>query len=159
IVWTACIAAILGIGQYAGILNWLFPHYPGSSPIYSVFANPGLLGGFVAIATPLILTHYLKSERLELQSHLVMAILLSALLMSGARTAWLACAAGCFIAIWSYRARVRRLAPVFVTFVLAALVCIVLAPGPIRDRIATTFTSSDAGMNLRWWFWAGTWKM
>ncbi len=93
VILTAGIAAVLGIIQFTGLLEVLFPAFNNSLPIYSVFGNSGLLGGYLAIAIPLLLRKYFEDERFKIAYLFACAVLLAAMLLTGARTAWLACAA------------------------------------------------------------------
>ena len=158
IVATATCAAALGIGQYVRAMPFLFPSYPGTSPIYSVFGNSGLLGGYIAIALPLALAMFLQTKPFRPLTLATLAVLATALLLTGSRTAWLAGALGCAVSVWKYP-NVRRTATAASVLAAVATLCIVIAPAATVSRAAMSFTASDAGANLRWWFWAGTWEM
>lgn len=152
------VAAILGIAQYAGLVTPLFPRYPGASPIYSVFGNSGLLGGYIAVALPLLLATYLRGKSWQPYHLIALAVLASALLLTGARTAWLACALGCAVSVWNFPSP-RAMARVVLTVAVVATTCMLLAPEATVSRAAMSFSAADPGANLRQWFWAGTWEM
>lgn len=151
-------ASLLAIGQYAGVLTFLFPDFPASSPVYSVFGNPGLLGGYTAIALPLALAMLLRDARARPLLLFTLCTLMCALLLSGARSAWLASAAGCAVVIW-VRPDFRKTSVVSLALCATAIACVLIAPQQTATRMASTFRASDAGIGLRWWFWAGTWEM
>ncbi|NUM53292.1 MAG: O-antigen ligase family protein [Candidatus Hydrogenedentes bacterium] len=158
IIATATVAAVLGIGQFAGLAPFLFPAYPGSSPIYSVFGNSGLLGGYIAAAMPLLLGKYLQGRSWQPLTLAVLGVLGCALLLTGARTAWLACAIGCAVAVWKFP-NVRGAGGAALILTSVATLCVLFAPAATVSRVAMTFSSVDDGANLRWWFWAGAWEM
>ncbi|MDZ4860679.1 MAG: O-antigen ligase family protein [Candidatus Hydrogenedentes bacterium] len=159
IIGTAAIASVLGIAQYTNLLNFLFPRFPGAAPMYSVFGNPGLLGGYVAMAIPLLLVRYAERERIRPLEIIALSLLTCALLLSGARTAWLACAVGCFVAMWPLAVKPARLIILAIPLLLVSVLCVVFAPEQTIVRAAKTLSAADAGPHLRWWFWAGTFEM
>ncbi|MCC6152971.1 MAG: O-antigen ligase family protein [Candidatus Hydrogenedentes bacterium] len=158
IVVTATSAAALAIAQYAGLITFLFPKFPGASRVYSVFGNSGLLGGYLAVAIPLALAKYLNEKATASILVVAMAIMACALLLSGARTAWFACAVGCAICVWR-SADLRKIGLLCGVLAGVTAACVLLAPANTVSRAASLFSGSDAGANLRMWFWAGTWQM
>jgi O-antigen ligase len=151
-------AALLGVGQYAGILTYLFPAYPASSPIYSVFGNSGLLGGYSAIALSLAFALYLRSSPKNLVLPLALAVLTGALVLSGARTAWIAGIVGCAISIRK-TTDARKIAGAIGIISIVTIACLIFAPAATVSKFMLSFRTEDAGANLRWWFWAGTGEM
>lgn len=154
---TGTMAAVLAIGQYAGMLPFLFPRYAGASPVYSVFGNAGLLGGYLAVALPLTLSRFLDRHSARTIFLAGAALMVFALLLSGARSAWIAAGAGCIVAVWR-NPRVRDVAVAAGALFAAAVLCVAVAPDATLAKAAQTFSPADAGTRLRLWFWAGTWE-
>lgn len=155
---TGGIAAALAIGQYAGLLPFLFPEFAGASPVYSVFGNPGLLGGYLAVALPLTLSNFLDRRGARPIVLTGAALMTFALLLSGARSAWIAAGVGCAVAVWR-NPRVRDVAIAAGALFAASVLCVILAPEATLVKAAQTFSQADAGGRLRLWFWAGTWEI
>ncbi|MCC6796173.1 MAG: O-antigen ligase family protein [Candidatus Hydrogenedentes bacterium] len=151
-------ASLLAIGQYAGVLTFLFPDIPASSPVYSVFGNSGLLGGYTAIAIPLAFALYLRDSRARPWLLFTLCTLMCALLLSGARSAWVASAAGCAVVIWK-RPDFRKISLVSIALCAVSVVCVLVAPQQTVTRMANLFRTADAGIGLRLWFWAGAGEM
>ncbi len=158
IMFAATCASAFAIGQYAGLLNFMFPSYPAASPVYSVFGNPGLLGGYIAVALPLALSMYFRGKFAQPVLLAVMGFMMCALLLSGARSAWLAAAVGSAVVVWK-GSELRKTAVVSLVLVAVAIACVLLAPAQTVARASNLFSASDAGLGLRWWFWAGAWEM
>jgi len=155
------LVALLGILQYHRLLPYFFPEFPHyTQPIYSVFGNQDLFGGYVAIG--LILTlHAWREGRgaTKLHTPLIVALLLLlgyALLLSGARSALLAVLLGA-LALLAARPRFtkRDAALGAISLVCIASAVVLLDPSPF-SRIANTFTESDVGGRARLWMWDGT---
>lgn len=158
----ALAVAALALGQFAGVLNFLFPvnpHY--DQRMYSVFGNQDLLGGYMAAAMAVLWARaaWAKTHAQFAGLALAQAVLAVALLLSGCRSAWAACAAGLVLAYWARpQARViqRRLA---LAMLAVALPCFALAWESTGARVVRLFASSDTGANVRLWIWDGALRM
>ncbi|MCC6696062.1 MAG: O-antigen ligase family protein [Candidatus Hydrogenedentes bacterium] len=160
IVGSAVIVGILATLQYGRLMPHFFPDYGGTAQrIYSVFGNAGLLGGYLAIAFPLALHDAFKPGRTGRIALVALAIIAGALLLSGARSAWLAAAAGAaFILVSARPARGRLIAMGVVAVAFVTILCLI-APEETVERLISMFRSVDPGRSLREWFWLGTWRM
>jgi len=159
IVITGVLSALLGIGQYFGALDVLFPRFSDASGVYSVFGNAGLLGGYLAIAMPLAIAHYIAAARLRPHYIAAITVLAFGLLLTGARSAWIACAVGMILVIaTAHRNRVRLMILLLVLGSTSAIAAM-LAPTAVIGRASQLFSGSDSGAGLRWWFWSGAWEM
>ncbi len=108
--------ALLGLVQYWDYCPWLFPSFPTyTQPIYSVFGNQDLLGGFLAVTLCISLDTFFISWNtcdsirrrkyrvcigLGVECFLVGAVLL----LSQCRSAWLSLGAGLFCALFFSKA-------------------------------------------------------
>lgn len=161
----AVAVALLGVLQYAGWIGAILPAFPGyTQPIYSVFGNQDLLGGYLAPALPLLFwTATRATGPARLAATIGVFPVAAALVLSGSRSAWLAALTGvAVLAIAAHadggadRARWSRVA-------LAAAAGLLLAaawswPHPAR-RVAETFGGNDVGGPARLWFWDGALRM
>jgi O-antigen ligase len=161
------LVGVLALLQYAGVLEILFPVFPGyDQRAYSVFGNQNLLGGYMAVNLVLLLSLAVRARKKTLSRVLLFtftfAILLGALILSSTRTAWFAALAGCmalllspgiflrlFRMLWIRQAR-QILLPLLVAALLLGMGTPLLV-----ERISKTFTKSDIGGRARLWFWAG----
>lgn len=158
VAWTALLCASLAVAQFAGLLTAILPEYPGSG-VYSVFGNSGLLGGFLAIALPIQLMRYLRSASLSVAHLMFTCLLVGALLLTGARTAWLAATVGCALVTIGKRPAGARVFLLAACLAAVSTACVFAAPQFTVERIASTFSPGDAGANLRKWFWLGAWHV
>ena len=165
------VIALLALLQYGGMINRLFPVFPGyDQRAYSVFGNQNLLGGFMAVLLALLLSLFRWTPRMQ-RGHFVasvalFAMLLGALLVSGTRTAWLAAVVGCgYTLLMGTRPRktrllLRRPRTVRVVVIVLTVIAILAVGAPLlTTRIALTFTERDVGGHARLWFWAGASRM
>ncbi|MBI5091405.1 MAG: O-antigen ligase family protein, partial [Candidatus Hydrogenedentes bacterium] len=154
------LVAVLGIGQYAGLLSGLFPVYPSyTQRVYSVFGNQDLFGGYLAVVLAVSLMRLSGRPRWFSVRLFAIGCVCLGLLLSASRTAWLAAAAGCLVTLYHVRwSRVRWLTVLGVIGVVVAT-GVLLAPQATLHRIATTFHAEDHGGRLRLWFWDGAVRM
>ncbi len=163
--------AVLGILQYMGLLEGMFPVFETyNQPAYSVFGNQDYLGGYLAMGIPLLVYRFLVRPRADYFALLSMLILLGGLLLTGSRSAWLAAIIGVATSLFMLARAVKReptlsnLLPkrlLLLASVSAALIAVTvsMAPETTLQRIAMTFSTQDKGGTLRLWFWDGTWRM
>ncbi len=159
-VLSGVLVSMLGILQYLGLAATLFPSFPGyDQPIYSVFGNQDLLGGYVAVTATVLITQIDRSVRTAALGLAALGVLLTALVLTGSRSAWLAAAVGLMLGFPWRRVSLRR-------GMLSVLVVIIAAGGVAgltwehtRGRLVETFSRSDVGGNARLWFWDGTTRM
>ncbi len=161
----------LALLQYAGLIDFLFPVFPGyDQRAYSVFGNQNLLGGFMALNLVLLVSVAGHIRQMRTGAFVVwliiFSILLGALLISGTRTAWLAAAVGCTVTITTclplHRAKrlLRRRHGWRATAVVVTTLLILTLGAPLLStRITHTFSADDTGGNLRLWFWTGAARM
>lgn len=128
-----------------------FHHYP--HPIYSIFGNQNLLGGYLAIAVPLIIPNRFTTDRFQNSRYLFLVLLLATCFLSGARSAWLAIALAT-LCTFPYR-RLNYTHFIYsLPIVLILLVLLGLFPYTTLDRITHTFTTADTGLHVRHWIWS-----
>jgi O-antigen ligase len=154
--------AVVGLAQYAGLAHAVLPAVAGyDQPVYSVFGNQDLFGGYLALGSTLLLADWTRSRSARWHALQTGALLLlsAGLVLSGSRSAWLAAAAGAALVLaqrGSRRARWGRLVAVVLLGVLPAVV--IAWPRPL-ERITATFSAGDVGGPARLWFWDGTMRM
>ncbi len=166
VIASGTLVGTLALLQYFSMIDFLFPVFPAyTQRAYSVFGNQNLLGGYVALCIPPVLSKILRPRKILICKLLfysaVFSILLGALVVSSTRSAWLAAAVGCIwvitgrSALKKYRRTTAlRWPQLLVLFV--PLVLIVAASAPlIHSRLNATFSDDDIGGNSRIWFWAG----
>lgn len=156
-VLSAVVAALLGLFQYAGLLPFMFPAFgSGTQPTYSVFGNQGLFGGYLAMALPFLVRPFLVAATVNLPALSGAVVVISGLLISGCRSAWLAAITGVALAFPYKTFRWRRVIAVALV-VVGLTVCIGLAAPEITvGRVTRMWTENDQGVRLRLWFWDGT---
>ncbi|MBI3117848.1 MAG: O-antigen ligase family protein [Candidatus Hydrogenedentes bacterium] len=155
------LAAALGGAQFAGLFPALFPGVAGyDQPMYSVFGNQGLLGGYLALILPLVLWRYHTAPRIARLLLLVAAAIMGAAWgLSGARSAWLAGTLGIGLTLWLLRRRRWRcLAPAGVG-ILSAIAMLLITWTTSGQRLQHTLESSDVGGRARLWFWDAALRM
>ncbi|MCC6145636.1 MAG: O-antigen ligase family protein, partial [Candidatus Hydrogenedentes bacterium] len=160
IIAAGVLAALLGILQYLGLVPFLFPVFPNyTQPVYSVFGNQDLFGGFLAISLTLAALQFFNQHRISAPGIVVPLVLSIGLALSASRSAWLAAAAGILTAILMARPPRRRLFYGALALVLLAAGLAFVAPEQTVGRVLETFSAGDDGGRLRLWFWDGTWRM
>ena len=152
--------AVLGLAQYAAVIPHLFPEFPGySQPMYSVFGNQDLLGGYLAIVLPILAHRFVSRGKPDVPSLAGFILTAVVLLLSQCRSAWLAAAIGVAIALaFADRQAGRVWALAGLSLLLISLVA-VLAPSAVAHRVASTLEFNDVGIRARLWFWDGTLRM
>ena len=160
LVLSAVAAGLLGLAQYAGTLTALFPRFENyNQPVYSVFGNQDLFGGYLALALPILVWSLYNAPRGRLLVFAATVVLGVAIVLSQSRSAWLAAAVGVAVAVPMRRAQwVRARLPLFAlaALVLAGLAC---AWPVLSSRVLETWSPSDTGGRARLWFWSGAWRM
>ncbi len=161
VIVAALAVALLALGQFAGWLDGLFPPQLGyTQPMYSVFGNQNLLGGFAALGFVLAVYQALNAARLFWPWVLGAAVLGLVLLLSESRTAWLAAAAGLLWAIGPARRSPRRAGILAGAGAVAAIAALAAAgPETLSERLTDPFGAEDVGGRARLWFWEGAWRM
>ncbi|MDQ1256411.1 MAG: hypothetical protein QG656_1007 [Candidatus Hydrogenedentes bacterium] len=157
---SSILVAVLGLLQYAGLLPAMFPVCEGyDQRVYSVFGNQDLYGGYLAVGLPLFVWRFLTRQPFDKRSLLCFAILLSGLLVSGSRSAWLAACIG-ILAVIPYRRVTRTGAAILATTcIVIAFAAVCIAPESTVQRVTRTFGHEDQGGRLRLWFWDGALRM
>lgn len=154
---TATIAALLAIAQRIGFATSLLPEFEDSpDPLYSVFGNSGLLGGYLAMAIPLAIHRIMTSHKFPM-SLLVLAVVTPALVLSGSRAAWIGSAIGTLLILPYNGMNLRRAAAIIVVIVCSSAATLVqfqeTRPGEwLREEKQDT-------IRLRFWFWDGAIRM
>lgn len=154
--------AVVGLAQYAGLTRAWLPAFAGyTQPVYSVFGNQDLFGGYLALGFTLVLGAPAVPRTPWRQAMAIIALLLlaGALVLSGSRSAWLAAAAGVLFSLSPAAPRGLRLRRLGVVLVLGVLPFAMLASPRPLERIMATFSPSDVGGSARLWFWDGTLRM
>lgn len=160
VVATAGIASALALAQKAGWLSFLFPPFSEESlRPYSVFGNASLLGGYLAVALPLLLHRSLTRPRYNPLETAGLSLIGAALLISGARSAWLAAFAGSLVVLCRKGIHVKRAMLLSFIAPLIVVVAVFADPNSTLDRFLLTFSESDSGLGLRWWFIVGTLRL
>lgn len=167
LITSSTLVALLAIGQYLGILRFLFPVFEGyTQPVYSVFGNQDLLGGYMALGLVLLLekcfsNNNTSSVLARFILLLVFLLILWALVLSHSRSAWLAASFGIAWCVLQQRKQLTGSSMykwLMGGAVLAVPVLIFYAP-TLYNRIALTFSTDDTGGRLRLWFWDGAMRM
>src|SRR5690606_10121853 len=151
------IVAVLGILQYAGLLPFLFPAFPGyDQRVYSVFGNQDLFGGYLAVTLALALATPAAARRAQARALGIAPVLFAGLLLSGSRSAWAAAAVGGVVALSSARPSRRRIVVFGSAILLAGAVTVLLAPESTISRARSAFSGDDVGVRARAWIARGT---
>jgi O-antigen ligase len=157
---SAALAGLLAILQFMGVVPYLFPEYNGNAhAMYSVFGNPGLLGGYLAAGLPLALYEMSTARKAYVLRLLACVVIIAALALSGTRSAWIAAAAGTAFAVLHGRLWNRRALAGSGILALTLLGVVFLAPEFTTGRMQNALHGADPSMGLRYWFWAGTMEM
>ncbi|MBI2424403.1 MAG: O-antigen ligase family protein [Candidatus Hydrogenedentes bacterium] len=163
-VCAASLAALLGLLQYGGLLAPLLPsfaHY--DQAMYSVFGNQDALGSYIVLALPFLIRAIFENSAVPAWRTFIrwilFALLLSALILSGARSAWLAALGGMGALFWaaSPAGRVKLGYAAVAAGLLAAV--IIFAVPEVYQKLSGSLESTDAGVRGRLWFWAGAIRM
>jgi O-antigen ligase len=154
---TATIAGALAFVQRGGWALWLFPEFVDSpDPLYSVFGNSGLLGGYMAIAIPLAVHRALR-VRTAVLPWIAAAVCVPVLIMSGSRGGMLGAIAGTAL-ILPYRELPIRRAIAFAAICAFTVIAPRLVPGEFGTGSWTSPEKVDT-IRLRFWFWDGALRM
>ncbi len=158
LVLSATAVALLGLLQYTGLADALLPPTPGyTQPMYSVFGNQDLLGGYVAMGIALAVA-LMRTASARRRTGLAVALLVlcSALVASGSRSAWFAALVGVSIALPWRGPALRRVA---VLLLPAGGMGLFFFGGIAWQRLAASFGEGDTGWRVRLWLWDGTLRM
>ena len=154
---SAVAVGLLGILQYAGLIPFCLPPVEGyDQRAYSVFGNQDLFGGYLAIALPLLIH---RLPRNPLAGYPALAVILTALVLSGSRSAWLAAAAGILIGFPYSKADLRRWRLPGALAAVALAIAVALTWPQTSARVRNTLSPQDAGGRIRLWIWDGTRRM
>jgi O-antigen ligase len=155
------LVALLALLQYAGLLTSLFPIFPAyDQPMYSVFGNQDLLGGYLALGLTLMLVRAGRGGRAAMAAYAGLAVLIPALLLSGSRSAWLAAACGAAVALAPMlKGRRSQAAALIGVMLLVTVLVVVSAPTQTLRRALGTFAEDDVGGRVRLWIWDGGLRM
>jgi O-antigen ligase len=175
---SAALVAALGLIQYAGFRagELLFPMFPAyTQPVYSVFGNQDLYGGYLALGVPLLINRvsgigYRVSGPLTRIGNwaalLGFAAVVPGIMISGSRSAWLAACVGTAVSVfgsWNSglpqdpKPETRYPIPALVVLLMAVTAWLV--PGATVNRVLATFGAEDRGVHARLWMWEGTLSM
>ena len=164
--YTAAGISLAALGQWVGWLTPLFPVFPQyTQPMYSVFGNQNLLGGYLALAVPLL---WLELQSEEAQARrvsqriwkaLLLGVVLLGLILSGSRSAWLAAAVGGFAAHFFVRRLYRRYRIGLAVLLAASAVGMSFSWEWTAHRVLQTGRPTDTGARLRLWFWDTAYRM
>jgi O-antigen ligase len=148
--------SLLAIAQYVGIASEIFPKYEGQAhALYSVFGNPGLMGGYLALGLP-IAFHYSSKATTSRAFWMASTVIISVGLgISGTRSAWAAAIAGTLFVVVSGKLWNRHALACVLLIALAGLCVVFLAPEQTVDRIYDVVERVDPSSGLRLWFWSG----
>lgn len=160
LILSGVLVSLLALGQFLGVLGHFFPEFPHyDQQIYSVFGNQDDLGGYLAIMTVFVATAWLQQRMGASWALPLMALMAVVLLLSGARSAWLAAAIGSIVAVLIARPPLRRLALAGGAGVLAVAVGVALHGPYLLARLGRSFSEGDIGWQARRWMWEASWAM
>lgn len=156
IIASAVAVSALALAQFAGLVPVLFPVYEGHAhPLYSVFGNPGLMGGYVALGLP-IAFHFASGKtgaRFVWMASIVP--ICAGLAISGTRSAWAAALAGVLFVLAYERLWNRYAAATLLLVLLAVAALVLIAPDQTIGRFESAALGGDSSSSLRFWFWSG----
>ncbi len=165
VVLAGAVAAFLATLEYAGVLPTLFPRFSDNTPLYSVFGNADLFGGYLAAVVPLLAGSLFTNQQATLPRMRRIALLfllmvvVFGLTLSGSRGAWIAGTVGLMVLIPS-SVRGTRWAYVAICLCLVSVVsAFVIGSGYLTQRAHELFSLEGTGLALRLWFWDGTIRM
>lgn len=147
----ATLCAVLALLQRVGALPFLFPafnHY--DQKMYSVFGNQGGLGAMCAIGLVVLIAS--PGVRFRWLSVVVALVLFGTLLLSGARSAWIALAVG-IVAAGFQRVKLSTRHSLLFGATGLSLVALVLIFAP---EIRAKWMGGGIGEEARLWFWRGS---
>ncbi len=154
---TASAASVLALVQGFDLVRWLFPAFEGApDPLYSVFGNSGLLGGYIAMAVPITI-HRAMTKNNAVLSLPMLATYMPALAFSASRAAWLAALIGTLV-VFPYRAIPVRRAVGF-AFIAIVMAAAAFALFPETRRSLSFADGALDTLRLRIWFWDGAVRM
>ncbi len=154
---TAAATAALVFVQRIRLAPWLFSEFDASAdPVYSVFGNSGLLGGYLAMAIPIAFHRALTTSRIT-TSLSVIIVITPALVLSGSRASWLAALIGTLV-VFPYRAISPQRT---VATGIALTAAIILTFSLFSETRSAAWPAEDftETMRLRLWFWDGAVRM
>lgn len=159
--WPLCLAlvglacAILALLQRAGALSSLFPVFPQyTQPMYSVFGNQGLLGGFLAMSLTALLPFLAKSRGIwSLCLGVAATLLFAALVLAASRAAVLALGAGVLCLLALRRLSWRQAGILMLAAATVTGCCAYWGRGELIARWAGAHGAADTGGQFRPWLW------
>ncbi len=153
------LAACLALLQGAGMLQGLFPPFPEyGQPMYSVFGNQAMLGGFSAACLALApgLAQMRRHWKWRTATGGAAAILAATVVLSGSIAAWLAAGIGLGVSIIGQGCpALRTVAMLVLPGIAAAILAMAVSP-EIWLSDAKTFGQT---LGLRLWFWMAALRM
>jgi O-antigen ligase len=159
IILSSVVVSLLALGQKFGLLLALFPVVEGyTQPIYSVFGNQNLLGGYMAVGLPVLLFKYIQNPA-KRQYAALFLLLLTTLILSESRTAWLASAAGIGTVFYDNHKNTAKKTYLILGSVGALCILIPIFSGSVYQKIIHTGTAEDVSFGLRQWIWTGSFGM
>lgn len=154
------LVSLLALGQFFGILHPFFPDFPHyDQAIYSVFGNQDDLGGYLAILLVFGGSAWIQARWRGRRVVPVLALFGIVLLLSGSRSAWLAAALGCLVAVAHMGPTKRQLAIAGGAGAGALLVGLALHGPYLIQRLGQSFSAGDTGWQARLWIWDASWAM
>lgn len=154
---TATIAALLAYLQRFERATWIFPIFEDSiDPIYSVFGNSGLLGGYLAMAVPMAVHRALTAKR-PAAPLLILVTITPILVLTSSRGSWVAAILGTLIII-PYRDLLKKrfwVTTAILVISTAATLINVQGTGPSH----WLSEEKQDTIRLRLWFWDGAQRM
>lgn len=156
----ALAVSLLGLLQYAGLIDALFPTYAHyDQRIYSVFGNQDLLGGYMAVALVMLWNGALRTKMHHLPLHVIQLPIAGALVLSGCRSAWMAAAVGLAMTVVAHRKSWRQLLALSTIPALAAALGLFFAWESTGARLTRVLHATDIGGSVRLWIWDATLRM
>jgi O-antigen ligase len=149
--------AALGLLQYANLILFMFPVFPGyHQRAYSVFGNQDLFGQYLAVCSALAIIGLFRGRRLDKICLVSLPILLGGLLISGSRSAWLGAAGGLLPALAYAPRRPLRLGVLVAATVAVGAATVYSAPEATLHRFTGSMKDTDVGFRVREWIWHGS---
>jgi O-antigen ligase len=148
--------SLLAMAQYTDIASEIFPKYEGQAhALYSVFGNPGLMGGYLALGLPVAFYYSSKATTARAFWMASTVIISAGLGISGTRSAWAAAIAGTLFVVVSGKLWNRHALACVLLIALAGFCVVFLAPEQTVGRIYDVVERADPSSGLRLWFWSG----
>lgn len=159
LVVSSIVISVLALVQKFGIARFLFPIVEGyTQPMYSVFGNQNLLGGYLAVSFPVLLLKCIQTPSKKYFLVLV-TVVLFALLLSESRTAWFASAVGVATVFLCNKRSMTKVTYIFLGTIGLLCVLIPILSVSMYQKIVHTGTVEDVSFGLRQWIWAGSFSM